>query len=392
MSDSDLSVSEDFECLLHLLPDGWQEKARELGALRRCRKVPDAERLLRVLLIHLAEGCSLRETSVRARRGGVVDLSDVAIMDRLRNSGEWFRWMNAGLMQRWVVRQPAHVFGAKGNVRVVDGTRVKEPGRTGSSWCIHYAIGLPSLECSEFEVCDKHGNGESFTRFSVHPGDLFIGDRVYGVRPGILHVVQGGGDVLVRFVMDNLPLWTRRGASLDLLKRLRTLRGTKIGQWPVALECKGRVVEGRVCAIKKSRQATQKAQQRVRRQSQKAGTKPRAKTLEAAGYTFVFTTVAREELGPTGVLEMYRGRWQVELVFKRLKSILGLGHLRKYDEQATMAWIQGKLFVAFLVETLIRYAEGSFFPWGYPLYETAEPKPLSVEGGAIHASFASKDH
>ena len=77
--------------------------------MRRCRKIPNAEILLRVLLIHLAEGCSLRETSVRARQGGIVDLSGVAILDRLKQAGEWFRWMNTKLMQQWVAREPSTV-------------------------------------------------------------------------------------------------------------------------------------------------------------------------------------------------------------------------------------------------------------------------------------------
>lgn len=377
MTGSDLEVSKDFEYLLRFLPEGWREKAKELGALRRCRKVPDAETLLRVLLIHLAEGCSLRETAARASRGGVVNLSDVAIMDRLRMSGEWFRWMNTQIMSKWVARQPATVFGSRWNVRVVDGTRVKEPGPTGSSWCIHYCIDLPSLGCHALNLCDKRGNGESFTQFAVEPGDLFVGDRAYGVRRGIFHVAGGGGDVLARFAMSNLPLQTPRGSAFNLLKHLRTLKGTRIGQWPVRLEWRNQVLGGRVCAIGKSRQATEKAQKRVRRQCQKNDTKPRPETLEAAAYTFVFTTVQSEDLDPTQVLEMYRGRWQIEIVFKRLKSILGLGHLRKTDERAATAWIHGKLLVAFLIESLIRHGE-SFFPWGYPVRETSGPKSLSM--------------
>ena len=64
-----------------------------------------------MMLIHLVEGCSLRETALRARRGKIVDLSDVAIMDRLRVCEEWFRWMNTQLMAMWGTRQPATVFG-----------------------------------------------------------------------------------------------------------------------------------------------------------------------------------------------------------------------------------------------------------------------------------------
>ena len=377
MAETDLSVADDFEYLLRLLPARWEEQAKALGALRRCRKILDAQTLLRLLLIHLAEGCSLRETAVRASRGGVAQVSDVAIMDRLRQSAEWFRWMSLELMKTWGIREPQGFFGLNRRVRVVDGTRVKEPGPTGSLWCIHYAIGLPSLRCEELSVHDVHGNGETFTRFSVKPGDLFLGDRVYGVRPGIFHVVRGGGDVLVRFAMSNLPLLTRDGQKFDLLRRLRSLRGTRIGDWPVSIRWENRTIEGRVCALRKSRQATERAQQLARRESERSGSNTQPETLEAAGYIFVFTTVSQEALCPTNVLEMYRGRWQIELVFKRLKSILGLGHLRKNDPQAAVAWIEGKLFVAFLIESLIRHAE-SFFPWGYPLSEPSPERPVSL--------------
>lgn len=377
MAETDLRVADDFDYLVQLLPAGWEEQAKALGALRRCRKISDARTLLRVLLIHLAEGCSLRETAVRASQGGVAAVSDVAIMDRLRQSAEWFRWMSSELMKAWDIRPPADVFGPNRRVRIVDGTRVKEPGPTGSSWCIHYSIGLPSLRCEELSVHDVHGNGETFARFSVSPGDLFLGDRVYGVRPGIFHVIHGGGDVLVRFAMSNLPLHTSNGRGFDLLRHLRTLRGTRIGDWPVCIQWENETIEGRVCALKKSRQATERAQQQLRRESQKSGSKPRPETLEAAAYLFVFTTVCQKALCSTNVLEMYRGRWQIELVFKRLKSILALGHLRKTDPQAGLAWIEGKLFVAFLIESLIRYAE-TFFPWGYPLCETPATEPMSL--------------
>lgn len=384
MAVANLDVTDDFAYLVGFLPTGWQAKAKELGALRRCRKVRDAETLLRVLLIHLAEGCSLRETSVRAREGKIIDLSDVAIMDRLKQAGEWFRWMNTEIMRGWVARPPATVFGTDWNVRLVDGTRVREPGPTGSSWCIHYAIGLPSLACDELVVSEQHGPGESFRRFSVKAGDLLIGDRAYGLRPGIFHVCDGGGDVLVRFVMDNLPLRTARDRPFHLLKHLRTLTGTKLGDWPVTLVSDGRALAGRVCAIKKSRQAAEKARKHVRRQAQKHGCRVKPETLETAGFTFVFTTIVRELLRPTSVLEMYRGRWQIELVFKRLKSIIALGHLRKVDPQAARAWIHGKLLVAFLIESLIQYGE-TFFPWGYPLFETPGPQSLPLAGRAVHA-------
>jgi len=363
-----LRVADDFEYLLTFLPEGWEDKARELGALRRCRKIPDAKVLLRLLLLHLAEGCSLRETATRARHGGLVDVSDVAIKDRLDQAGEWFQWMNGELMSQRVARQPGEVFTGPWNVRVVDGTHIKEPGPTGSTWRIHYSVGLPSLRCSEFHVTASDGTevSESFRHFAVRPGDLLIGDRAYGLAAGIAHVVENEGDTLVRLAWSNLPLWTDTDERFDLFRRLRTLRGTALGDWPVFVKHGADSIAGRVCAVKRSRQATENAQRQAHRSAQKHRAQVTPQTLEAAGYVIVFTTVDARLMGPEKVLEFYRGRWQVELVFKRLKSILDLGHLPKSDEQTARAWIHGKLFVALLMEAMLRYGE-SFFPWGYPL-------------------------
>jgi hypothetical protein len=375
-SSDGLIVGEDFEYVVKLLPEGWQAKARELGALRRCRKVESAEVLLRVLLIHLAEGCSLRETALRAARGGLVQLSDVAIMDRLRLSGSWFRWMNLGLVQRWIEREPRRIYGTKRRINLVDATRIQEPGPTGSSWVLHYCIELVSLACRQWVLTDWQGNGESFWRFDPQAEELYIADRAYGTRAGIAVFRQAGAEVLVRFALDNLPLLQPSSPKrFNLLARLRRLKATQMGDWPVELESEGQRFSGRVCAIKRSRQAAQEALRRFLLSTQRKGQQPKASTLEALRYVFVFTSLSPAELSPTQALELYRGRWQIELVFKRLKSILQLGHLRKIDPDSTRSWIEGKLFVALLLESLLRQAE-SFFPWGFPL-DSSPPLPLA---------------
>ena len=97
-------------------------------------------------------------------------------------------------MARRIVHHPIAVFGKRWNVRVVDGTQVNEPGPTGSSWRIHYAVGLPSLRCTAVEVTDGKGagNGETFARFPVRPGDLFLGDRAYGLPRAALSELSVG--------------------------------------------------------------------------------------------------------------------------------------------------------------------------------------------------------
>lgn len=377
-----LDEEEDWQVLTKFLPVGWQTSARELGALRRCRKFEGAEVLLRTLLIHLAGGCSLRETAVRAKQGNIATISDVALLKRLKASGEWLRWMTVGVMERWVEKQPTAIFGKGLQIRVIDGSTIQEPGATGSTWRIHYSIGLPSLQCDEMYVTSPE-IGEPFRRFTVHPGDLFLGDRNFGRRSDVRHVVHGEGQVLVRINLTNLPLVDKDGASFRLLDRLRTLKKTELGDWDVWVPCEGAFIPGRVCALKKSREAAESARRKALKENSKKGHAVKPETIEAAGYTFVFTTLNRAFSAETA-LEMYRGRWQVEIAFKRLKSIIGLGHLRKSDVEGAKAWLHGKLLVAFLTEALIAAGE-RFFPWGYPLSPESPEIPLPLEGKLIDA-------
>jgi len=375
---------DDWEIVLRLLPVGWREKARELGALRRCREFGDAATLLRVLLIHLAEGCSLRETAVRAAEGGLVQVSDVALLKRLKGSGEWFRWMGEALMREWMTpRAAVPLLEAGLRLRIVDGSIVNEPGATGSTWRLHYAMGLPSLACEEVHVSETTV-GESLRRFRVAAGDVLIADRGFATRAGVRHVHRHGGAVIVRLNLTNLPLADAAGRGFPLLAHLRRLRPAEVGDWPVRIAEEGTgelPIAGRVCAIKKSQAATERAQARAARESRRQGHQVKPETLEAAGYIFVFTTLG-PHIPARAILEMYRGRWQVELAFKRLKSLLALGHLKKVDPQGAKAWLQGKLFVAILIESLIALAE-RFFPWGFPLAADSPSLPLARD--LVHA-------
>lgn len=221
------------------MPQGWEAKARELGALRRGRGIVDAATLLRVMLIHLAQGCGLRETAVRAREGGLASVSDVAILKRLKGCGEWFKWMAEGLRQTWLPEFPAAASWAGRRVRLVDGTMVSEPGDTGSQWRLHYAIGVPALNCDEV-ILTSPREGETLKRFAVTKGDILIGDRGCAHPAGIAHVVARGGDVIIRTNLVTLPLCDARGARLHPLRPTTRASGCCARASAAAIRCASR--------------------------------------------------------------------------------------------------------------------------------------------------------
>ena len=137
-----------------------------------------------------------------------------------------------------------------------------------------------------------------------------------------------------------------------------------------------KVVKGRICAIRKTEEAIEIAHKKIKRSAQKTGQATRPETFEYAKYVIVFSTFPKEDFSDSEVLEWYRTRWQVELVFKRFKSIAHLGHLPKQNDESSKAWLYGKLFVALLTNKLIEYAS-SVSPWGYSLEKRAATERMA---------------
>lgn len=370
-------LEEEWEVLTGFLPKGWREQARSTGALRRARGIASADCLLQLILMHTARGLSLRQTVVRAREQSIANISDVALLKRLRSSEPWLRSLtaqmtelsNTGMISRLSLRR---------RIRVVDATTVQEQGGAGTDWVVHYTLCLPDLNCDFFELTDEHG-GETYRRIPVQRGDLLLADRGYSNAAGVSAVLAAGGDVLVRWNSFSFPLATPDGKAFQALKEMNKLPKRGAREWAVSFTHGGKRHVGRLCAIRKSAVATVRAQEKLLRQARKKQKQANDEALKLAEFIMVFTTVSQPELGTAEVLELYRVRWQIELRFKHLKSLLGLGCLPKYDEQSCRAWIQAKLLCGLLIERLMREAK-FFFPWGYRL---SAPEPLArVHGSA----------
>jgi hypothetical protein len=114
----------------------------------------------------------------------------------------------------------------------------------------------------------------------------------------------------------------------------------------------GNRVGGRLIIVRRSKQATEYTRKKLRQEASKKQKSVSAETLEAAQYFLLWTTLPRSRSRKT-VLELYRCRWQIELAFKRMKSIMGLGHLPKKDPESCRAWWHGKWFTSLLVERMI---------------------------------------
>lgn len=371
-------LQEDWPVLLALFPPEWEELARQTGAVARLRGFESVEDLLRTLLLHVGRGWSLRETAVHAKLAGVAEVSDVTLLNRLRQSEGWLRQLCERLFQENGVSLEPVLKGRP--VRLLDATTVREPGKTGSQWRLHYSLRLPTLECDYFELTSARGRGtgEKLGRFAFRAGEVILADAGYSHPPGIAAVVGQRADVCVRLNPASVPVLDEHGYPFPLLKRLRGLRRAgQIADWPVQVLAGNQLIQGRICAVRKSRQAIERAQRKITRKRQRHTSSATPNTRTYACYVMVFTTLTGELASGERVLECYRLRWQIELTFKRLKSIVELGHVPKQNDQSSRAWLYGKLFIALLTQKLARIGS-RISPWGYYLQKPApHAQPLA---------------
>lgn len=357
----DVPAWEDF---LKCFPTNWREIAETSKVLKGQRKDKEPDKLMRVFMLHLLCGYSLRETSTIAAEAGIASLSDVAILKRLRKSSNMFKELCAEMFGE--VRNGEDF--TDYHVRLIDGTNIKEPGQFGTQWRIHYSFSLPDMTCDSFKLtkAEGAGTGEGLEQFEVKPNDVMLGDRGYSRFNCFKHVAAGGGYSCVRWNSSSLPLYNKDGSAFDIKHFFKAHPSEGMcgeanvfihGNTPEeALQC-------RVCIIRKNDESAARARRVFySRASKKQKGKQSQLALLACDFIVLITTLPPDVFSLKTVLDLYRLRWQVELVFKRFKSIARIGALPKYTDSSAKAWLYGKMFVALLVERLSSHL-GAFSPW-----------------------------
>ena len=358
--------------LLSFLPPEHEleRTARETGALRRKRQVRSASALLRLAFAYGFCGLTLRQTAAWAEVVDVASLSDVALLKRLRSASEWLGLL---LGLKLAERAPPPLQnGRKLRLRLVDATTISKPGSTGTDWRVHMRYDLAKLSINHVELTDHRG-GETLTRFQFEAGDVVVGDQGYAHRRGIYAAVAAGADFLIRINWQNVPLEHQGGEPLDIIDVLRGLPEVDAGDFDVRVKRSAKdkipAVPARLVAVRKSESAAEAARRRVMKERIKKSRALDPRTLEAASYIFVLTSLPRDVVAAKDVLDIYRFRWQIELAFKRMKSLLSLGDLPARDPPLARCFIYTKLLAALLLEDFTNEFL-AFSPWGFRLGNT----------------------
>lgn len=326
-----------------------EDGARQTGAFQRARKIRCAADLLRLTLAYSLTTKGLRLTAAWGAAMGLADVSNVALLGRLRNMG---RWLTLLVGQVLSAERPAAAEGRL--VRIIDATTVPKAGKktrgANKVWRLHSVLELPTEQFGFLELTDERG-GERLDRVPVVRGEIRIGDRAYAQAGQMAAVIAQGGDVLVRSGWRSLRWLDEMGERLNVIAVLKAAEAEGMVDRPVLIHCKSQSpLEMRLVALRKSDEAAEISRQKAIKAARKGGKQISRETLYAAGWVILVTSLDAKEFSSDDIADLYRIRWRIELAFKRLKSLIGLKGPPAKDPRLARPWLLAHLLIVLLIE------------------------------------------
>jgi hypothetical protein len=329
------------EQVVKQLPRDAEEQAFLLGAFVRCREIKSVGDLLRGLLAYVLCVSSFRQLGCWAVLLGLANISDSAWRKRLKQANAWLLWLLWALLCGPAAPVERASPSGLGRIILVDGTRLKQMGGTGDDWRVHCAYDLRESRLIQVHVTDKH-TAEALQHFQLQRFDLLIADRGYGYRKNIAYAYQQQAYVLLRFVPSTCPLLDRYGQPLDIVKWLKQVKKGKHcrNAWCVY---EGKKYHVRIIASALPSEQAAEARKKREQEAKKKGKQLQPDTLFLVGWTLLITNLPKRPWSYKHILQLYRARWQIELLFKRMKQMMDMHVTRSKTpqgcESSLLAWL-----------------------------------------------------
>ena len=336
------------------------------GAMRRRRDVRDGSQLFRLAMHYSVGGSSLRTTAAWSQSVLGPDISDVALLGRLRHAGDFLAELVARLL--WVDRAPLERWDGP-EIRLVDGCVFSGPG--GGQHRLHAAFDPLRGRFTSFELTDHRG-AEKLTRADIQAGDVAVADRNYAKTWSLREIAEKQAFFVVRAGVSSMRMIDpESGERLDAKAVLAALGEKERVEIPICvIESKGKKkgpgkkppVPARLVVTRASAAAARRETARVNRSKIQHKATPRADTRAMADVVMIVTNLPRETWTLARVEQLYRLRWQIELAFKLLKSTFAMREVPANDPALARSWILANLAAALLARRLAASIEADFSP------------------------------
>lgn len=335
--------------LIDLLPDNYKELCWENGAMTRHRGIQNEEELLTLVLFY-ALGHSLIEVKNYAKIEFNRNISDVGFMKRFYKCNQWIKSIMSKMMTNEVIQYPVPEKLKDYTVLAIDASDVQQKGAVRNLFHLHYAVNLFTLSSEEFKITPQE-QGETLKNFSLGKNKLVIADRAYASITGIEYCIEKETDFILRIKNKAFKLFDKNGNEVVLSSILKDVN-EQSSDFMLYYRVEKELKPIRFCAVKKTREEIEIEKKRIQRKESKNQMSLSDDTKFTHNYFFVVTSLGNDFTSEE-IINLYRLRWQVEMVFKRYKSILKLGSIPTKTEKTGEVWLNCKMLIALLIEKIM---------------------------------------
>jgi hypothetical protein len=347
------------------LPQDYVERASTIGLIATYpgylrTKITHIDQVLRLILFMVANGLSLRNTAALASVAGLPQISPVALHKWMRRIGDYIFWLLEQVSDSRAQFSPLRWGGY--DIIATDATTVQRPGAKGTTDRVHVALRLSTLRCVETKITTDRV-GEHFGGFELmRAGQLWIADRGYANPECVKRADAMDAAVLIRYNLGSLPLYANADstAPIDVLALLRRKGSVgKIGTKTVwVIPKNSEPIRALLHFSKLPAKAAARARAKQVSERKLNGQDPASPSVsELAGYRALVSTAPASRLSAKNCFILYKLRWQIEIHFKREKSIAGLDALPNFREDTIATWIAAKLLITQLTRKIIAEAK-----------------------------------
>jgi len=186
----------------------------------------------------------------------------------------------------------------------------------------------------------------------VRKRDLLLFDQGYFKLKTFIAIAAKGAYFLTRFLMGTTLRDAGTGVLIKREKELAKWRGNTYERL-VTMGGKGaQTGPCRLICLRASKHVANARRRQLRKQARKKGRTVSRLHLSMCNWTIFVTNVPEKWLPVEMVRALYTLRWQIELLFKQLKSILRVHESNTGNEHRLRCELYGKLIAAVLVHRL----------------------------------------
>lgn len=328
----------------------YDATAKKYGVIEKVRELRCARVLLQLLFIYAMGSMSFRAISAIAYIMGECNISDEAWRQRFNKCEAWLCYLLSCSLIKYAPTQVHFCyFGQQMPVYLLDASTVKQVGKCGKELRLHTCYNLTRGAIEEVVITDNH-TAEGTSLFKIVPYSLYIADAGYGKGKQYQHIISQNANALFRFTPNLVKLCSNaegRGA-INMVKRLSSKKKF------VDFKCfvhvgKGKYAPVRIIASRLPDDKILLAKERKIRESKKKQTQIKDETLAYCQWVILMTNLDNS-YSAESLLHIYRSRWQIELLFKRIKQFFNIGRIKKATLKSSKVLVLTWLLIWSIVE------------------------------------------